>query len=60
MSPDDMERELRAAGWTFREPDVWRRHAKCHGFGLHAAWEELAQQRERGTVTTPVVGTEEM
>lgn len=65
MTPDDMARELRAAGWFERYPNGWVRP----GVGVHEwyrpmlttedAWKELAQQRERGNVQTPVVGTEE-
>ena len=63
MSPDDMARELRAAGWDPcpRHPQRWTREYDPFDtcWRVEHAWKELAQQRERGTVQTPVVGTEE-
>lgn len=72
MTADDMARELRAAGWEpylpesglrmFRDPK--RRDRVCfietayQTLSIRLAGEELAQQRARGTVTTPVVGEE--
>lgn len=63
MTPDDMARELRAAGWYQLEGrDGWRSTSPfCPTLPLvsaHGLMKELAQQRERGTVTTPVVGEE--
>lgn len=63
MTPDDMARELRAAGWEEYAPGLWR-HWEERRFGGEAkhayrTMKELAQQRAQGTVQTPVVGTEE-
>lgn len=74
MIPDDMARELCAAGWEeylpefgfnmWRDPD--RRDRICFienaysSMNARREWKELVQQRAQGTVTTPVVGEEEM
>lgn len=65
MTPDDMARELRADGWEQDRLGKWWPRAsgqfvsREYGLSLLGAWEELAQQRAQGTVTTPVVGEEE-
>lgn len=65
-NPDDMARELRAAGWVNHRGDMWGHHTVRteRGCGLPTVYaygrmKELAQQRERGTVTTPPAGQEE-
>lgn len=62
MTPDDMARELRTAGWE-RYPGTtgWWGPLGQYRWSTLRAWErmkELAQQRAQGTVTTPVVGEE--
>lgn len=67
MTPDDMARELRAAGWFERVGGLWLRPRRAGTWqGWHdpllttdEAWKELARTRAQGTVTTPVVGEEE-
>lgn len=66
MTPDDMARELRAAGWDLTAGGNWMlltdnsvRVIPGIERAHRAMQKELAQQRAQGTVTTPVVGQEE-
>jgi len=56
MTREEMERELRAAGWIARGRALWLR-PRTTRHTLHdplltteEAWRELAQQRESGSV----------
>lgn len=59
MTTDDMASELRAAGWERHHSGRWVRPGDMLTLRAGDAWKELAQQRERGTVTTPLEGQED-
>lgn len=63
MTPDDMAREMRAAGWEKTGPWHWSSpgdyYQDMHLDEAHERMRELARTRAQGTVTTPVVGQEE-
>jgi hypothetical protein len=58
MTPDDMARELRAAGWIPMKRGFWCDPPRGVRMRAAEALRELARQRETGTVNPPVVGEE--
>lgn len=57
MNPDDMARELRAAGWNECPCGAWQAPGEKYGrhYLAREAHDELAREREAGTVNPPVL-----